>query len=225
MLGGQITPPKERKPFFSKMAAIARQAPEGEAMATGDAFFIRADAFETAGGFRADLPWAETADLCIRLRRRGAHVWRLSEAMANETDGLKSIGAWFGSRYRAGRAFATGAAAHGAPPEKFAALERRRAIVWGGLLPALFVFLVVAAFAMSVASVATAWSIIAVGVMVLGAAIFLMKAIATTLSAGPGKFSNWIFGVFSTIGHVPELFGVFAGWRTLARARKNGKQR
>jgi GT2 family glycosyltransferase len=97
---------------------------------------MRAGAFESVGGFRADVAAGEEPELCVRLRAAGWRIWRLSEEMALHDAAMTRFGQWWRRSRRNGRAFAEGAWLHGAPPERHYVREARRALLWGVVLPA-----------------------------------------------------------------------------------------
>ena len=61
--------------------------------------------------------------------------------MALHDAALLRFGQWWRRAKRGGHAYAEGAHLHGAPPERYAVRETRRAVVWGLVLPVLLVLL------------------------------------------------------------------------------------
>ncbi len=106
---------------LQRIVSAAQENTEGELQTTGANALFRADAFEAAGGFRGDIVADETADLCIRLRRRGAHVWRSDAAMILVEPQVLSFAEWRRKTRVDGYGYAAGAALHGGPPERFRA--------------------------------------------------------------------------------------------------------
>lgn len=121
----------------------------GERQTIGGTFLARVDAFEAAAGFRADLAVNETADLCIRLRRRGGHVWKLAEPMAHARAQERSFWA---SAVDDGYRLAHGMSLHGGPPERLFVRDLFEALFWGAGAP-IFLFVTAAA-----ATIITAFS-------------------------------------------------------------------
>lgn len=178
-----------------------------EAQSTGPAALVRAEAFERAGGFRGDLIVNETADLCIRLRRRGAHVWRLDAVMGASPDSV--AGGWWTRAVRRGFEYAHAADLHGAPPELLCVAERTRAIVWGAVMPLLIVVAaaagaVLAAFIVPIVNPL----LIAGGVLGLGAFVYAVNVIVTAVQHGPGRAEAWFSAIGETLARLPEAVGV-----------------
>lgn len=185
---------------------------EGEVQAAGSTALFRADAFEAAGGFRGDIIADETADLCIRLRRRGAHVWRCEETMAKIPAKDPSFAAWRRRAERDGYAYAAGAALHGGPPERYRATDQARAVMWGAVFPAMTILaaLLAAVVAMMLSGVnpfALALSVLAVGVLIYAAKIAAMAA-----ADGFFALASWRRAAIRTLRHFYEFAGVRRYW-------------
>lgn len=126
---------RERFPEASVYNAMADRewnTPVGKALACGGDALMRYGAVMAVGGYRADLIAGEEPELCLRLRARGAEVWRIDAEMTLHDAAMTRLGQWWQRMVRAGHAFAEGAALHG-----FAhwGAEVRRALVWGVALP------------------------------------------------------------------------------------------
>lgn len=119
--------------------------PVGEAKACGGDALIRVDALREVGGYRDDLIAGEEPEMCVRLRQTGWKIWRLDAEMTRHDAQITRFGQWWQRAKRAGFAFAQGAQIHGAPPERHWVAETRRALLWGAVLPAAIIFLVLLA--------------------------------------------------------------------------------
>lgn len=186
---------------------------EGERQTTGAIALFRTDAFEAAGGFRGDIIADETADLCIRLRRRGAHVWRSEEPMALIESKPVSFAEWRRRAREDGFNFAAGAALHGGPPERFRTTEQARAVMWGGFIPVvIFIAAIVAGvgaglFSFGANSVAAGASVFAVGLL-----LYFLKIAASAFSTGPLSADSWLRAGAQTLAHFYECGGVVKYW-------------
>jgi type II secretory pathway predicted ATPase ExeA len=191
-----------------------------ETQCVGKNAFVRASAFEAAGGFRGDLPVNETQDLCIRLRRRGAHIWRLDAQMGARSAPTGGLGEWWRQRLAAGYEYAHGAALHGAPPERLYAGEQLRAVFWGALFPVLVLVAAIAGATLAAfyAPVTGAMPV-AVGILLLGMLVYLGKMALTAISLGPARLESWSDAILTTIGHAPEFLGAWRFYSGGARAR------
>lgn len=151
----------------------------------------RAEAFERAGGFRADLIAGEEPELCVRLRAAGWRIWRLQENMAWHDAAMTRFGQWWKRSERAGYAFAQGALLHGAPPERHWVRESRSAWFWGLGLP-----------------------LIGLGCAALfgpfGFSAFAIYPLQVARLACCGRRSwreNWLRALFLVVGKFPEMIG------------------
>ena len=193
----------------------------GEMMTVGESFLVRTDAFEAAGGFRGDAPSVETADLCIRLRKRGAHVWRLESPMATREPPVRTLGQWFGGAAKNGASYAFGAGLHGAGPEKFHVQEQSRALIWGAILP-LFLMMFVAGMGVlgfflygAREAVFAVLAALAIGFSVYGARILVIA-----VRRGPFNIENWLYALLNTVGLISEAAGVVGVWTRFRGTRR-----
>jgi type II secretory pathway predicted ATPase ExeA len=209
--------------IFQRLAGRDFEGSEGERQSTGQSALFRADAFEAAGGFRGDIIADETADLCIRLRRRGAHVWRSEEAMVLVEQRALSFADWRKKAKQNGFDYAAGAALHGGPPERFRASEQARAVMWGGLIPLLiFVGAVIAAVAAGVFSFGGSALAAGVSVLAIGFLLYALKIAGSALALGPAKGESWLMASAATLAHFYECGGVAKYW---FGERKNANDR
>ena len=112
-----------------------------------------------------------------------------------------------------GYAFAAGAALHGGPPERFRATEQARAVMWGGVMPALIALAAVAAgVGVQLFSLGGQPVVAALGVLAIGLFVYALKIAATAVGMGAFKPYSWIFGAASTLAHFYECGGVARYW-------------
>jgi hypothetical protein len=218
---GAVSERFAKKSAYNLAAARAAEGEPGEIQSTASNALVRAEAFEAAGGFRGDLPVNETQDLCVRLRRRGAHIWRVDAPMGARDSGLSRFSDWWMNAQRNGYQYAHGAALHGSPPERLFAREQARAMLWGAILPAL---ILLAAFGGGAAikyfaPLANPWAIVAAA-LVLGALAYLVRIVYVAFLVGAGKKGSLAYGFLTTLGHVPEFFGAWRYYSGGARAKK-----
>lgn len=222
---GEIGEAPGARSLAASAAKVANAGEPGEIQVAGPTVLVRTDAFEAAGGFRGDLAVNETQDLCIRFRRRGAHIWRVDALMGERRPGRRTVGDWWAHAWRAGFEYAHGATLHGAAPEYLYAAARRRALIWGAFLPA---FILTAAASAAAASAALApasgrWPYILAGVLAAGGFLYLFRIFVVAILRGPVSPGAWAYAALSTIGFFPEVFGVWryhAGGGRRVAARK-----
>jgi type II secretory pathway predicted ATPase ExeA len=211
VLDGRTILDQRRATVLDRVLAAASDRPPGEIQAAGPNALFRVDAFEQAGGFRGDIVADATGDLCVRLRRRGAHVWRSDAVMATVEAGRLTFKGWRLETMRIGFASAAGAALHGAPPERYGVKEQSRAFFWGGLLPALIaVAAVLSAFASGAFGGSAAVGVAAV--FVFGLTVYGLKAAVAAMSDQAPPGASWSYGFYSTLGRFPEFAGVLRYW-------------
>lgn len=184
---------------------------EGEIQSAGSNAFVRAEAFEAAGGFRGDLPVNETRDLCVRLRRRGGHIWRLDGLMGQRDSGLDGFGDWLAHAERLGYEYAHGAALHGARPERLFAREQGRARFWGAIMPLLIALGAAGGGlgAYRILPFINPWAVAGV-VLAAGFFIYVTRIFVIACRRGPMRASSWDYAFLTTVGHFAEVLGV---WR------------
>ena len=221
-LEGAVGERFEKRSAYNAAEAVFAHGEDGEIQAASSVVLVRADAFESAGGFRGDLPVNETRDLCIRLRRRGAHIWRTEEPMGLRDSNLPSFGRWWSRAFERGYEYAHGAALHGAPPEHLFSKEQARAVFWGAVLPVFFLlFAGLAGLAAWRYPVYVDWRVATAAVLGFGAFVYLLRMIVVAFLRGPGKGRSWSYAFLSTLGHVPEFFGAWGYHFGGARARQS----
>jgi glycosyltransferase involved in cell wall biosynthesis len=185
---------RERHPersLYNMLCDMEWDAPAGEARACGGDAMMRCDAFEAAGGYRADMIAGEDPEICVRLRAHGWKIWRLAEEMTLHDAAMLRFGQWWRRMVRGGYAFARGAALHGAGAERHGVAESRRAWFWGLALP-LAAGLCAAALG--------PW-----GLAVL--ALYPIQVVRLALSGERSRRENWWQALFLVIGKFPELLG------------------
>lgn len=216
----------ERRPEVAIIAGADEASPataSGEARSAGGTFLARAEAFETAGGYRGDLAVNETEDLCIRLRRRGAHVWRIDQPMAARAPASRGFKSWWRSAAADGYRFAHGARLHGAHPERLFVREHLASLFWGAALPlAILVLAVFAGFAVELKVRTLEPVLVAAGVVFLGgliyAARFLFIAVAGLNARAP--LTQLLAQALSrTFAPLPEFAGAWGFYVTPAPKR------
>ncbi len=173
---------------------------------------MRVESFEAAGGFRGDLLTAETVDLCIRLRRRGARIWRLDEAMAMCRPAVKPGGWWAQSRQR-GFENAYCASLHGGPPERLGMVDTVLAVLWGFLFPtAVVTAALLGALVAMKFSPATPPILIAGAILAFGVGVFVFRIAAAVVIRGLFKLSSWKVAFPAVMGRFPEFLGACKLW-------------
>lgn len=199
-------------PEFPTLAQQKKYEANGEIVSVaGAAAFVRAAAFETAGGYRGDLVSCEMGDLCIRQRRRGAHIWRIDSAMIIREQ--RRAGSWWRRSVLRGFDNAYAVSLHGGPPERHGVAETARAVIWGGVFP--LVVLLAAGlgyFAASALAPLTPAPFVAAGMLVAGLLVYIFRVFAGAIVRGVFKASSWAQAFGAVFGRFPEFLGVMRFW-------------
>ena len=112
-----------------------RSPPAGEARAFGGEVLIRAAPLVRVGGYDPSVIAAEDDELAIRLRAGGGRIWRLDRTSSHHDAAIDRLSQWWQRAVRCGHGYAQVGALHPDPPEYYFRRERRRAWLWGGLIP------------------------------------------------------------------------------------------
>lgn len=193
---------RERFPHASVYNRLCDQewnTPIGRAKACGGDAVMQVAAVRAVGGYRDSLIAGEEPELCLRLARNGAEIWRIDAEMTLHDAAMTRFSQWWTRSRRAGHAFAEGAALHGAGVERHWVAETRRALIWGAGVP-----------------------LLALG---LGAVHPLGLAI---LMAWPVQVARLIprlgaeTAIFTVLGKLPEAQGVIGYWWGRLRRKRVG---
>jgi hypothetical protein len=191
VVSGRLRERHPERSIYNMLCDIEWDKPVGEAKACGGIALVRADAFEQAGGFRADLIAGEEPELCFRLRAAGWRVWLLAQEMALHDAAMTRFAQWWRRAKRAGYAYAEGASLHGGSQDRYAVRESRSAWLWGLGLP-LF-------------AVACTALIGPVGMATLLA--YPAQVVRLALRGDRSARENWLRAAFLVIGKFPEMLG------------------
>lgn len=186
---------RERHPersVYNWLCDLEWNTPVGQAKACGGIALMRVQALLDVGGFREDVIAGEEPELCVRLRAAQWQIWRLDMDMAWHDAAMHSFRQWWLRSVRSGYAFALGAKLHGAPPERHWVWETRRAVIWGGLLPACTIAL------------AVAWTPWALALTML----FPTQAARIALKSPLPAREAWLDALFKVLGRFAEMQGI-----------------
>lgn len=111
--------------------------PTGDVAATAGRFLARVAATADIGGFDPSVIAAEDDDFCIRMRAAGWRVRQIADDMCIHDAAMTRFGQWWRRAFRAGHGYEQVASLH----EGYFAAPRRRAVLWGGALPAAAILL------------------------------------------------------------------------------------
>ena len=199
--------------------------PAGEVQTCKATAMFRAQAFEAAGGFRGDIAVNETEDLCIRLRRRGGHIWRIEPQMSVYEATKKGFSGWWSEAQQMGYSHAVGAALHGGPPERFRVTEQARAVMWGLVFPVFVLFAALISYLGAMFfSVGTEPALAALVVLVASIGIYFIKIALAAFKDGPFALSSRGESIATTLAHIPEFMGIAHYWAAGRKSKRVSKR-
>jgi len=111
------------------------RVPPGFVASFGGIVMIRVDSLAKVGGWNPAVIAAEDDELAVRLRQLGGKIVRLEHSMAYHDAAITRFEQWWRRSVRTGHAYAQVAALHGSGSEHYFVHERRRALLWGVVVP------------------------------------------------------------------------------------------
>jgi len=198
---------RERFPersIYNRLCDIEWNRSVGETDSCGGIVMIRSDVFAAVGGFRESLIAGEEPELCLRIRARGARVWRIADDMAWHDAAMTRFGQWWRRAVRGGHALAEGLALHGAASSVRDKARLRRVLAWGVALPVAVIAL---------AAIHPAWLALL--------AIYPLRIVRMALKAHAAEpSSNWLWAAFMVLSSFPEALGVGMYWLNRSRGQR-----
>lgn len=199
---------RERYPdrsVYNQLCDWEWDGPVGESRACGGDVMIRSSALQAVGGYRDALIAGEEPELCVRLRARGWHIFRLDAEMTLHDAAMSRLAQWWRRTVRSGYAFAEGAYLHGAPPERHWAWESRRAWIWGIVSP-------LTCLAAGLIWLPWGW---------ISFAIFPAQILRLSLRGSGDIRRRVIQALFQVVGRFAEALGQLQFWRDRLAGRKS----
>ena len=190
---------RERYPersVYNLLCDMEWDRPVGATKACGGIAMLRCDVFAALGGFREDLVAGEEPELCVRIRARGAKVWRLAQHMAWHDAAMLHFNQWWKRSRRGGFGAAQAAFMQGSARERGVIRQMLRPWFWAGIVP----------FGVTVACV----------VLGLPALTLLLAYPVQMLRIASGVNGSWGARLprafFMLFGKFPELLGQLQFW-------------
>ncbi|MGV6820861.1 MAG: glycosyltransferase [Parvularcula sp.] len=215
---------RERAPgatIFNRYCDMEWNTPVGEARALGGDALYRLSAFDQVGGFDPAFICGEEPELCYRLRQQGWRVQRLDHDMTVHDAAMTRWGEFWKRMTRSGWAYAEGAATYGDGPERYNVRERQRVLLWGGVLPAVIVTLLVGGGVLLFTGRGVGWGAVAASILALG--LYPVLAIKTAYGRRKARHDSWpdslLYGALVTVAKIPQFFGLRRYIRTKARGQ------
>jgi GT2 family glycosyltransferase len=143
-LGGVFGRRREIAPdrsLYNRICDIEWDVPIGPTLATGGDAMFRVGALSDVSGYDPALIAGEEPDMCLRMGRKGWRFARIDAPMTQHDAQILRFGQWWRRAKRAGFAAASHVSRHGANSLPGDIAQVKRMIAWGGLLPLLFLAL------------------------------------------------------------------------------------
>lgn len=119
---------------YNQMCDWEWRRPAGPIEACGGDMMVRAGAWRALGGMDPSVIAAEDDEFCVRLRKAGWGLERIPREMTRHDAAMTRFSQWWARSVRTGHGYAQVGAIH---PEHFRR-DRRRVLVYGLILPLLF---------------------------------------------------------------------------------------
>jgi GT2 family glycosyltransferase len=195
---------QERHPsasIYNQLCDIEWDTPIGQTLACGGDSLIRANAFETVGGFRGQLIGGEEPELCIRLRENGWKIWRIDTNMSLHDAALTRFSQWWLRTTRFGYGMTEVLQLHWQSPRALWKPELARAVLWGGVLP-VFIGIISLMHPVAIATVL----------------IYPIQVCRIAVTRRSTSCAPWIYASFMTLAKFAEVQGILTFyWRKLHR--------
>jgi len=199
---------RERHPaasVYNRLCDLEWDTPVGETLACGGDALVRVEAFESVGGYRAQLIAGEEPEFCVRLRKIGWKIWRLDAEMTRHDAAMKRFGQWWVRAVRCGYAYAEVSRLHRTAPLGIWRRETVRAVIWGGLLPA-----------------AICLGAMLNPIFLMGALVYPLQICRIAVDRRSASSQPWTYAIFVTLAKFAEFQGILKfywyTWRKRATA-------
>ncbi len=136
---------RERLPeasIYNHLIDLEWQGPTGEISSCGGDAMYRVEVFQQSGGFNEMLIAGEEPELCVRLRQAGGVIWRIDQPMTLHDANITRFSQWWQRIKRSGFAYAEGVVLHGSSPQRHYVRELARTLIYGLIIPCLFLAVV-----------------------------------------------------------------------------------
>ncbi len=179
---------------YNWMCDLEWNQPAGETAACGGDAMFRVEPYKSVYGFNAALLCGEEPDLCLRLRQKGWHVWRLADTMTFHDAAILHFSQYWKRAVRSGYGNARLALLHG----------RDGGLGWirDSLRPFLYVALVLSALPLAFYA-GSWWGILPV--VLLGVQVTKMA-----VKHGATELQSWKYALVQTATKIAEAQGALS---------------
>ncbi|WP_204112507.1 glycosyltransferase [Shimia biformata] len=188
--------------IYNAICDVEWRRPAGEIAACGGDMLVRASAFGAAGGFDPRVIAAEDDEFCVRLAKAGWKLRRFPVKMTRHDAAMTQFAEWWQRARRSGHGFAQVGDMH---PSYFIK-ERARVVIYGLLMPFLFVLGLIGPGWLS-------------GLVLAGYGVSYLRGVRGLIVDGLPMDKAWRQGVFLTLSKFPNAIGFLQYyWRKWTKA-------
>ncbi len=194
---------KERYPDatpLNELMDIEWNTAVGETTAVLGDMCVKVSAFKRVNGFDETIIAAEDDDLCLRIANLGYKVFRLDAPMSLHDANLTKVSQWYRRAKRGGHGYANINHLHGQQPSRHFTRHLRSTILWGGIVPAVFLLALPFAPLISLAVAAVY-------------ALFILRTFWRRLQNGDPLKRAALYSFLIYTSKVPEFMGVLHYWK------------
>ncbi len=193
--------------IYNTLCDLEWDGPAGDVRSCGGDVLIRRAAFEAVDGYDETLIAGEEPEMCVRMRREGWRIRRISLDMTLHDAAMTRFGQWWKRAVRAGYAYMEGRVRHGGPPERFRVHEVRSVVEWAVLLPAL--------------ALALAWSTWGFSLLLFaGYGLLLHRVRAGRIAFGDNDADATLYARYCVLAKFAHFVGFARYWINRLRGRQ-----
>jgi len=177
--------------IYNKLCDFEWDTPVGQAEACGGDALVRAEAFESVGGYCSQLIAGEEPELCFRLSQRGWKIWRIKAEMTRHDAAMTRFSQWWVRTVRYGYGIAQLVRLHGRTSSPLWKRQFARSCFWGGFLPS---------------AVVLASLVHPTALLIL--AIYPMQICRIAIASRSMSSTSWIYASYIVLAKFAEFQGV-----------------
>lgn len=189
--------------IYNALCDFEWRRPAGDILTCGGDMMVRREAFEAVDGFDDTVIAAEDDDFCVRIRKAGWIIRRQPVEMTQHDAAMYRFGQWWQRAVRSGHGFAQVGALH---PDYFVT-ERRRVLIFGGVLPAIALIGILSGMN---------WLVPGVGLLY---GLSYVRTVMGLRREGLSPREALMHAVFLSLSKFPNLLGMLTYWRRRIRRR------
>ncbi len=194
--------------IYNTLMDIEWNTPVGETMAVPGDMCVKVEAFKAIEGFREDIIAAEDDDLCLRARHAGFKIYRVDASMSKHDANIMHLSQWYKRSKRGGHGYANINHLHGNGPDKYFRRELVSVSLWGGAVPAAFIFLLFAHKGLAF-------------ILAVVYSLFIVKTVFKRWLNGDSEKVALAYGLLIYTGKIPEFFGIVQYWKNHLLSNKH----